>query len=82
MSGPAGIRFNFILSCPNLGKLVKDNWSKIQHGKLIEKQLTENSPAENSSPVQKIISAKYSAKFVIILCYDVLNYYEVLHCKL
>ena len=40
------------------------------------KQLTENSQE------QKIISDKYSANFVIVLCYELLNYYEVLHSNL
>ena len=39
--------------------------------KTSQKQLVENFPAENSS--QKIISAKYSSNFVIVLCYDTLN---------
>ena len=66
----------------NLGKLVENNWLKILGGKLVEKQLAENSATENSSEVQKIMSAKYSANFVVIvLCYEVLNYDEVLHCK-
>ena len=66
----------------NLGKLVENNKSKILGEKLAEKQLTENSPAENSQ-VQKIISAKYSGNFVIVLCYEVLiimKYYTV-NCK-
>ena len=46
------------------------------------KQLAENSQAENSSQEQKIISEKFSVSFVNVLCYKVLKYYEVLHCKL
>ena len=63
-------------------QLAENNWSKILGGKLVEKQLAEKSPAANSSQEQKIISGKYSANFVIIPCYEVLNDYEVLHCKL
>ena len=53
----------------NLEKLVENNWSKKLGGKLVE-----NSPTENSSQEQKIISGKYSPNFVIIPCYEVLNY--------
>ena len=67
----------------NLGKVVENKWSKILGGKkLIEKELAKNSPAENSSQEQIITSGKYSPYFVITPCYEVLNYYEVLHCKL
>ena len=54
-------------------KLAENNWSKILSGKLVEKQLAENAPAENSSQGQKIISDKYSANLVIVLCYQVLT---------
>ena len=43
----------------SLGKLVENNWSEILGGKLVDTQLAENSPQENSSQVQKIIIAKY-----------------------
>ena len=43
---------------------------------LVEKQLAENSAAENSSQAQKIISAEHSTNFVIVVCYEVLNYYK------
>ena len=49
---------------------------KTRRNQLVEKQLAENSPAENSSQKQKIISGKYGADLVIIPCYEVLNYYE------
>ena len=66
-----GFRWIFDL---NLGKLAENNSSKILGGKLVEKQLAGNSPAENSSQEQITISSKHSANFV-------LNYYEVLRCK-
>ena len=44
-------------------QLIENNWSKKQGGKLVEKQLAENAPAENSSQEQKIFSDKYSANF-------------------
>ena len=53
-------------------KQLAENWSKILGGKLVEKQekqLAENSPSENLSQEHKIISDKYSAYFVIVLCY-------------
>ena len=62
--------------------LVENNWSKILGGKLVEKQLAESSWAENSSQEQKIISDKYNADCVIALSHEVLNYNEVLQCKL
>ena len=51
-------------------------------GKLVEKQLAENSPAEHSSQEWNIISSESSANFVIIPCYEILNYSELVHCKL
>ena len=74
-----------LINSMNLGKLVENNsskttrrkqlaennWSKILGRKLVEKQLAENDPAENSSQEQKIISDKYSANLVIVLCYQV-----------
>ena len=42
---------------------------KNRRKQLVEKQLAENTPAENSSEEQRIFSDKYSANFVIVLCY-------------
>ena len=59
---------------------------KIRRNELVEntrrKTRREATRLKLSSQVQKIISDKYSANFVIILCYEVLNNYEALHCKL
>ena len=49
-------------------------------GKLVKKRLAENSPAENSSQEQMIISGKYGSNFVIIPCYEVLNYGIMEYC--
>ena len=54
-------------------QLVENNWSKVLGGKLVDKQLAENAPAENSSQELRIISDKYSANLVIVLCYQVLT---------
>ena len=54
-------------------QLAENNWSKILGGKLVEKQLAENAPVENSSQGLKIISDKYSANLVIVLCCQVLT---------
>ena len=37
-------------------QLAENNWSKILGRKLVEKQLAENDPTENSSQEQKIIN--------------------------
>ena len=72
-------------------QLVENNLSKTTRRKeLVEntrrktcrKASRQNFPAENSSQEQKIISEKYSANFVIVLCCEVLNYYEVFHASI
>ena len=68
--------------CINSVTTLQDESRKTRRKQLVEKQLAENSPAEDSYQVQKIIPGKYSANFVIILCYEVLNYFKVLNCKL
>ena len=40
-------------------QVAENNWSKILGGKLVEKQLSENAPAENSSQEQKITWQKW-----------------------
>ena len=65
----------FVAAVWNPEKLVKNNLPKTTG----QKYWAENFSAETLSQVQKIISAKHSPNFVILLCYEALNYYEVIH---
>ena len=50
-------------------QLVENSWSRINCRKLVEKQLAENSSAENSS------QAKKSSQPNMVLCFVILLYY-------